>query len=235
MPHTAASSTSKAFSTRWGAVVAHELRNPLQPLRGFVTLMRLRGLGDGELGRSLDAADRQLDLLQRLIDDLDRFDAQGWQSKALENRRLSLRDLLEQSLEAVGPVLAARQHTLHVAIEPGEHWVLADADRLLQVLANLLSNAAKFTPHGGEIEVALYRDADETVLQIRDSGRGLAADEATRIFQPFERGQAAEGVAGSGLGLAVVRWLVELHGGTVQAGQRPGGTGACFTVRLPGG
>lgn len=233
MSRTAAPFPARTSAARWLALVAHEMRNPLQPLRGFVSLARRRGLADGELLRSLEGAERQLDLLQRLVDDLAGLGAGRWGAERLRRERVCLRAQVQQALDAAAPLLAAQGLSLFVVQAPGPLWLHGDADRLLQVVGNLLSNAARFTPRGGQVRVHLQRAGDEAMLTVSDTGCGLAPGDAVRIFRPFVRGHGAAGRPGMGLGLAIVRLFTEQHGGHVTATSDGPGCGSCFSLRLP--
>ena len=224
---------SRASPARWLALLLHELRSPLQPLRSFVALARCRGLADADLRRGLEGAERQLDLLQRLLDDLSCLSTDRWSPQHLLREKVSLRAVVEQGVQAMAAPMAAQAQLLQLTLEGGEAWLHGDADRLLQVVVNLLSNASRYTPHGGRVHVKLQCQTERAVLTVSDSGCGLAAGEATRIFRPFERGQGAAGLPGSGLGLAIVRLFVEQHGGRVAAFSAGPGCGSCFTVSLP--
>jgi PAS domain S-box-containing protein len=216
------------------AMLAHELRNPLAPIRNAVELMRNRGLADPTLEAMRATIDRQLSTMTRLIDDLldvNRI-ARGHFSVGRES--VDLREVVSRAVEATNPLIAAYGHRLSVAIPDSMIVIQGDPIRLTQVFVNLLNNAAKYTPTGGSIGITLdYRETD-VVVRVTDSGRGIEPSDLERIFDLFtqlEPNPAGQG--GLGVGLALVRRVVELHGGTVRARSAGLGQGSEFTVTLP--
>ena len=211
----------------FAADVAHELRTPLMILSS-----QLEALEDGviELGpgavRSLQEETRRI---TRLVSDLEVLASADAAHFSLESRRLDLAAEVEAVLAEFRPLFEERSVALAGDLEAAA--VVGDAQRLRQVAGNLLSNALKFTPEGGRVEVSLRRQGTGAVLEVADSGPGIPAEELDRVFERFFRGQGAR-VGGSGIGLTVVRELVAAQGGRVRAANAPGG-GAVFTVTLP--
>jgi CheY-like chemotaxis protein len=217
------------------ATLAHELRNPLAPLRTGLQIMRLTSHDDAPVRATVEMMDRQLRHLVRLVDDL--LDVARITSGKVELRRrpLDLRQALATSVEASRPAIDVRGHALRVDPGQEEMSVEGDFDRLVQVFSNLLSNAAKYTPQGGRIELTLAREGEHAVVSVMDSGIGIPREDLTRVFDLFSQVRAhqrhAEG--GLGIGLSLVRSLVALHAGTVVAESAGSGAGSRFTVRLP--
>ena len=217
------------------ATLAHEIRNPLAPLRHAVDVVRA-GAADSDTQRRMrDMMDRQLAQLERLVDDL--IDVSRITRDRLELRKetLELGAFIAQVAESAQALAASFQHELEVLPPTGSVPFVADPVRLAQVLGNLLENACKYTPTGGRISLAAEREADEVVFSVRDTGIGIAPELVPRAFEMFTQlGDPAYRVPGGlGVGLTLVRRLVELHGGTVTARSEPGECGSEFEVRLP--
>ena len=217
------------------AVLGHELRNPLAPLVTGLALFK-RGLeaepiDSARLQRTRETMERQLRYLTRLVDDL--LDVSRIHSGKIELRKelVSLEDVIEQAIAAVRPALQERKHRLTTSLPPGPVQLRADLVRLTQILANLLTNAIRYTDEGGEIEVACQVEGDMLCARIIDNGRGIPADLLPQIFGMFVQERAGGG--GLGLGLTLVERLVHLHGGTVTAHSEGAGKGATFEVRIP--
>ncbi|MGZ5271554.1 MAG: ATP-binding protein [Ramlibacter sp.] len=217
------------------ATLAHELRNPLAPLRNGVQLLALGGGPDG--GARVQAMmKRQIDQLVRLVDDLLEVSRITSGKVALQRSRLDLAELLASAAESSRPVVETARHSLHVDVDAlGGHLVDGDPLRLGQVFANLLNNAAKYTEPGGHITLRGWCEGAQAVVQVRDNGLGLAADMLEEVFQPFVQvdRSASRVQGGLGIGLSIVRSLVDLHGGTVTARSDGPGQGSTFEVRLP--
>ncbi|ODU33162.1 MAG: hypothetical protein BGP24_09325 [Lysobacterales bacterium 69-70] len=213
------------------AMLAHELRNPLLPIVTALELIRRRG--DGRFGAEYATIEQQVRHIVRLVDDLLDVARIARGGLALNRQPLSLDAAVGQAVRMVMPLLEQRGHAIEVRVPP--LVLLADAARLAQIVANLLTNAAKYTPHGGRIAVQARDDDGQIVLEVRDNGIGIEHDALSRVFDTFlpSRRDAAPEGAGLGLGLSIVRKLVELHGGTVQAHSDGAGRGSVFRVRLP--
>ena len=215
------------------AMLGHELRNPLSPILTALQLMKLRG--GGELERERALIERQAHHLLRLVDDLLDISRITQGKLRLERRSVELAEVVAQAIESVSPLIAQRAHRLVVDVPHEGLLVDADPARLAQVVANLLMNAAKYTPSEGRIEVRAEVEAGEAVIAVRDNGIGIAPELLPAVFDLFVQGprgrDRSEG--GLGLGLAIVQNLVRLHGGTVVAKSDGVGRGAEMTVRLP--
>jgi PAS domain S-box-containing protein len=215
------------------AMLSHELRNPLAPILTAVQLMKMRGGNQHEHERAI--IERQALHLVRLIEDLLDVARVAQGKIELRKKTVELATVITKGVETASPLFEQRQHHLLVDVAPKGLPVDADEARLGQVVANLLTNAARYTPNGGTISVVAGREADAIVVRVRDNGVGIAPDLLPRLFDLFvqsdRRPEGAEG--GLGLGLALVRSLVDLHGGTVEARSDGPGCGSEFTVRLP--
>lgn len=216
------------------ATLAHELRNPLAPLRNGLQIARKIN-PDARLVGTLDMMDRQLKHLVRLVDDL--LDVGRISSGKLELHRepITLARVLAGSLEAVRVCIEARGHQLVVEGDAAHLHVLGDSHRLMQVFTNLLSNASKYTDPGGRIRVLISRQGGDACVQVIDSGIGIPESDMSRVFQLFSQVRAHQPMhaGGLGIGLSLVRSLVQLHGGTVEASSAGPGRGSTFTVKLP--
>jgi len=216
------------------AILAHELRNPLAPLANG--LSALAAAPDAQKAASLRAMmERQLNHLVRLIDDL--MDVSRISRGKIELRRseIDLAQVAQQAIELSQPMLDAGRH--HFQFDKADEPVIveADATRLAQVLSNLINNAAKYTPPGGQIALSLSREGDTAVAQVSDNGVGIAPDMLGRVFGMFTQvdPHAENARSGLGIGLALAQRLVEMHGGEIAATSEGVGRGATFTVRLP--
>ncbi|HVT08325.1 MAG TPA: ATP-binding protein [Polyangia bacterium] len=217
------------------ATLAHELRNPLAPIRNALSLMKRRPEGEAAV-RLRDLIERQVDQMVRLIDDLLDLSRVSRGLVELRRARLPLADVLRGAVETSRPLIDQHGHTLTVTMPPEELTVDADPTRLVQVVANLLNNAAKFTPRGGHIELGLAREgARDAVIWVRDDGQGIPREMLDRVFDLFtqvDRSHAQVG-GGLGIGLTLVRRLVDMHGGTIEASSDGPGTGSEFRIHLP--
>jgi PAS domain S-box-containing protein len=217
------------------AILSHELRTPLSAMFGWIQMLRNQQVPAERTQHALDVIHRNTVLQARLIDDL--LDIARVQTGKLhvEKQPVQLIRVIEDAIEALQRDLSAQQLVLERQLESEACVVLGDPTRLGQVVNNLLSNAVKFTPPGGRIDVTLERDREYALIQVRDTGIGIEADDLPYIFERFAQvgGSGARAHAGLGLGLAIVRHLVELHGGAVSASSPGSGRGATFTVRLP--
>ena len=217
------------------AMLAHELRNPLAPIRNAVELMRQVETFDPAFQPSREMVERQVKHLARLVDDLLDVSRITHGSIRLRKEAVDLATIVERAIEATRPLIDSRGHELTVTLPTDPVRMEADATRLEQVIANLLNNAAKYTMPGGHIRVTAVQEGGEAVVRVRDNGIGVPPDVLDRVFEPFvqSEGSLARSEGGLGIGLTLVRSLVEMHGGTVEAHSPGLGQGSEFVVRLP--
>jgi signal transduction histidine kinase len=217
------------------AMLAHELRNPLAPIRNAVQVMRLRGLDEPDLRDLRDLIDRQVQHLARLVDDLLDVSRITRDKIQLQAEAVDLAEVVARALETSRPLLDAHNQELTVTLSPEPLLVHGDRVRLAQVLGNLLNNAAKFTAHGGRVWLKVTREDDDAVLHVRDNGVGIPADMLFAVFDLFTQVDRSldRSQGGLGIGLTLVKRLVELHGGRVQAFSPGPNQGSEFVVRLP--
>ena len=217
------------------AVLAHELRNPLAPLRDSLRIFERNAIGDPMLNAARKIMQRQTGQMVRLIDDL--LDVSRISRNRLELRKetTTLAEVIESALETSRPALNAAGHRLHVQMPADPLFVHADRVRLAQIFGNLLSNSAKYTPPGGDVGITVAREGTEAVINVTDTGIGIAPEDLQRVFEMFTQvGREMEHrVGGLGIGLALVSRLVQMHGGTVTACSAGAGQGSTFCVRLP--
>ena len=217
------------------ATLAHELRNPLAPIRQAAQIAKSPAATDKQKAWSHDVIERQVAHMARLLDDL--LDVSRITRGKLELRRSVVRldQVVDSALEAARPQVETRRQQLRTQLPPEPLWVDGDAMRLAQVLSNLLTNAAKYTQPEGSIQLLARRDGDWVVAEVRDNGIGLDATALERIFEMFTqlRTQDSAGTTGLGIGLALSRGLAQLHGGSLQAASDGPGAGSTFTLRLP--
>lgn len=218
------------------AILAHELRNPLAPVRNAVELMQRRSHHDPVLERSAEVIERQVSLMARLLDDL--LDIGRITSDKLELRRerVNLATAIQDTVDMCRPLLQQHEHDLSIHIpSPDPIYVDADPARLGQVFGNLLNNACRYTEKRGRIRMALERDQGQAVITIDDSGVGIPRDQYARIFEMFSQVDRPLNSprGGLGIGLHLVKRLVEMHGGTIDVQSEGAGHGSRFTVRLP--
>jgi signal transduction histidine kinase len=211
--------------------VAHELRNPLASVLGGVSVMTSEGDPGPVARRLLPGMERQLRQAMRLVDDLFDLCAGSRDRLRLHKELVEVAEIVTRATDATAHLLEARRHRLTVSLPPWPVFLVADPGRLEQVLANLLANAAKFTDPGGHIHLSAEAGASDVVLRIRDNGRGIDPDLLPQVFDLFRQGH--DGHGGLGIGLALVKSLVELHGGSVAAHSNGPGAGAEFVVHLP--
>jgi PAS domain S-box-containing protein len=217
------------------ATLAHELRNPLAPMRTVIELLRIKNFTDPQVLWARDVLERQMSHVTHLVDGLLEVSRISEGKIELRKDRLMLATVVEHAIETSQPLIGASSHKLIVEL-PAEPVVIdADPTRLSQIIQNLLNNAAKYTPAGGTIWLLGKRDGSEVVISIRDTGIGISAEHLPSLFQIFS--QLAPGLersqGGLGIGLSLVRALTELHGGKVSASSAGVGTGSEFVVRLP--
>jgi len=217
------------------ATLSHELRAPLTPILSWTSLLR-SGLVDPEsVARGIEVIDRNVRLQVRLVEDL--LDTSRIISGKLhvERRGMDLLAVIEAGLEAVGPAILQKRLQLEVHLPDTPVWIQGDPQRLQQVIWNLVSNAAKFTPEGGRVEVRLERSGEIVRLSVSDTGIGISPDFLPHVFDRFRQAEtgSARKFGGLGLGLTIVRHVVEAHGGSVEAYSAGVGAGSCFSVTLP--
>jgi signal transduction histidine kinase/DNA-binding response OmpR family regulator len=217
------------------AMLAHELRNPLAPVRSAVHVLHLRGPSMPELDWAREVIDRQVTHLVRLVDDLLDVSRITRGKIRLQPEPTEAAAVVASAVETSRPVIEGHQHQLTVTLPEGPVRLNADPARLAQVLANLLNNAAKYTPEGGRIWLTVERQEAEAVFRVRDSGMGIPREMLGKVFDLFTQIDSSldRAQGGLGIGLTMVRRLVELHGGSVQALSDGPGKGAEFVIRLP--
>lgn len=217
------------------ALVSHELRGPLAPLRNCLELLRVRGSDESLRKKVQGTMERQLDQLVRLVNDLLDLGRVARGEIEVHREAVELGAVMRHAVDACAPLAAAADHALSIAVPPEAIYVDADPARLTQVFGNLLQNACKYTEPGGRIEFSAAREAGQAVIRVKDTGLGIAADKLESIFGLFVQvSPAPERTRGGlGIGLSVVKRLVELHGGTIEAFSAGLGTGSEFIVRIP--
>ncbi|HJU21982.1 MAG TPA: ATP-binding protein [Casimicrobiaceae bacterium] len=217
------------------AVLAHELRNPLAPIRSVAEIVRKVAHSDANLAKASDVLERQVAHMCRLVDDLLDTARLRWGRFILESENVDVASVLSGAIETMQPRVAAKRHSLAVDLPNETLPVHGDPTRLAQVFCNLLDNAVKYTPDGGMIEVNALRDGDVVVVGIRDTGVGIPAPMLTAIFDLFTQVKPARDCSrgGLGLGLSLVKTIVEMHEGSVEARSDGPGRGSEFVVKLP--
>jgi signal transduction histidine kinase/ActR/RegA family two-component response regulator len=220
---------------RFLAILSHELRNPLNPIRSAVAVLRQPGLEAQQAHHAREIIDRQVTHLARLLDDLLDVSRITQNRVSLARKRVDVSEAAATALEAARPQVEASGQELSVLLPEQPLLIDADSTRLTQIISNLLNNASKYTDAGGRIALEVAREGGEAVIRVRDSGVGVEAGELERVFDLFSRVKSPhnESVGGLGIGLALVKSLVELHGGRVSAMSEGLGRGSTFTVRLP--
>jgi PAS domain S-box-containing protein len=218
------------------AMLSHELRNALAPVANALLILRLAHDTNRPVpGKAHALLERQVRHMSRLVDDLREISAIEAGRMRLKPDRVDLREVVQRSLEAVMSAFAHRNHQVSVALPAEPIWLDADAIRIEQVVVNLLSNAATYTQDGGSIAVIAGHAQDRAELRVADSGIGIATELLPRVFDLFERADSAREHSrkGLGIGLNVVKRIVDLHGGSVEARSAGPGTGSEFVVSLP--
>jgi signal transduction histidine kinase/CheY-like chemotaxis protein len=217
------------------ATLAHELRNPLVPIRTSVQILRLKGSHDSESKEIWNVIERQVSYIGRIVDDLLDTSRIAQNKLQLRTERIALAAVVEQAVEISGPFIAAAGHELSVKLPSIPVHLEADPTRLVQVFINLLNNAAKYTERGGRISVTAEQSGREVVVNVTDNGVGIGADALPHLFDMYMQVEHSlkRSQGGLGLGLPLVRRLVHLHGGSVAAHSDGPGKGSEFTVRLP--
>jgi PAS domain S-box-containing protein len=217
------------------AMLAHELRNPLAPIRNAVALMARHGMPDPLMESMRQTIDRQSLGLARIVDELLDVNRVARGQLTIEKQVVDLRDIIARAVETCRPLIDAHAHRLHIGIADRPIECFGDPLRLTQVVVNILNNAAKYTPDEGDIWLTALQIAGRAEIRVRDNGRGIERDSIDRVFDLFMQVDPARGSAlgGLGVGLALARRIVELHGGNVHAVSAGLGKGSEFIVRLP--
>jgi signal transduction histidine kinase/DNA-binding response OmpR family regulator len=217
------------------ATLSHELRTPLTAILGWARLLRVGNLPAGTAGGALETIERNAKAQSQLIDDLLDVSRIVTGKLRLVTQPVEIARVIEAAVESVRPAARAKKIRLEVELEPLDGPLLGDAGRLQQVAWNLLSNAVKFTPEGGRVGVLLRRAGTDAEVRVEDTGQGIDAEFLPHVFDRFRQadGSTTRQYGGLGLGLAIARHLVELHGGAISADSEGEGRGASFTVRLP--
>ena len=217
------------------AMLGHELRNPLAPIRNALDLMRIQSNGDSRHEWARSVIDRQLTQLTRLVDDLLDIGRISSGKIALHQEPIEINAAVQRAVEASRPLADASRHTLEVRFSPEPLSVDGDLTRLSQVVLNLLTNAIKYTPAGGRIEVDVAREGESAVVRVKDTGIGMSPELIPTVFDLFVQGERSldRSEGGLGIGLTLVKRLVSLHGGTVSVHSDGPGRGSEFAISLP--
>jgi PAS domain S-box-containing protein len=217
------------------ATLAHELRNPLAPIRNAVAILRRKGPAEPELVWARDVIDRQATQMARLLEELLDVSRIGQGKLDLRKSIFDLRESVRDALEMAKPAVVQNEQMLAVDVSDTPVWIEGDRVRLAQVFVNLLSNATKYTERSGRIEVKLTLDRHDALASVVDNGVGIPESMLEQIFEPFAQSQSTRDRAagGLGIGLALVKGIVELHGGSIQARSAGAGKGSTFELRLP--
>jgi PAS domain S-box-containing protein len=216
------------------ATLAHELRNPLAPMKYAVAMVRM-GADAASSAKAFDVIDRQVSVMARLVDDLLDLSRINQGLIHLKPERVGVAELMQKAVEAAGPAIAAARHRLRIERPPVALWLEADPARIVQVIGNLLTNAAKYTPDGGEIRLAARQEGDKAVIEVSDNGIGIPKEEQGKLFQMFTQlsHTSARAQGGLGIGLSLVKTLLTMHGGSVRVHSDGIGLGSRFTLDLP--
>jgi PAS domain S-box-containing protein len=217
------------------ATLAHELRNPMAPIRNVINLFQRKRSLDPQVQRGADIIARQIDHLTRLIDDLLDVSRISRDRLELRKERVELANIIEAAVEGSRPFINQHDHELSLIMPPKAVYLEADSVRLAQVFTNLLDNAAKYTPPKGRIVLSVALEATTAVVQVTDNGIGIAPGHLPHLFDMFYQAERSyeQSHSGLGIGLTLVRRLVEMHGGTIEAHSAGKNQGSQFTVRLP--
>jgi signal transduction histidine kinase/ActR/RegA family two-component response regulator len=217
------------------ATLAHELRNPMAPIVNAIAVLKIKDLQDPQVRWVRDVIERQVRHMARLVDDL--LDVARITRGKIELRldRMDLGMAVRMALESTQPFIDRQQHEVKVRLSAQPVFVVGDMTRLSQVVANLINNAAKYTPPRGLIEIEVARDGEDAVVSVRDNGAGIAAEHLDAVFEMFTQVESplSRTAGGLGIGLALARALVSLHGGSVSATSGGPGQGSCFALRIP--
>lgn len=219
------------------AILAHELRNPMAPISNGLQILNLSFDDNPETAAIGEMMQRQIENMRRLVDDLLEVSRVTRGELELRVEPVELTTIINSAIESSQPLLAASQHRLNISLPPKPIYLQADAVRLAQVVANLLNNAAKYTPVHGDITLSVNGTDAEIVISVADNGVGIPRELQPKIFDMFMQVDRNRSTAqgGLGIGLTLVKRLVELHGGRVEVASEGAGTGSRFTIRLPRG
>lgn len=228
-------SETNRHKTEFLATLAHELRNPLAPMRTGLDLMRMGGTAMSNGSKVLDMMDRQMKQIVHLIDDLMDLSRINSGKIVLKKEQVDLKAVVANAVETALPTIEAARHTILVHVPDETIMLDADLTRLAQVFGNLLTNAVKYTPSGGRITVSVVREQNTVVIAVTDTGMGIPKDEQARVFDMFSQVSRNMGRAqgGLGIGLSLVRSLVEMHDGTIAVNSPGADKGTTFSVTLP--
>jgi signal transduction histidine kinase/ActR/RegA family two-component response regulator len=217
------------------AMLAHELRNPLAPIRNAIEILRLKAPPDSDVKWARDLIQRQVQHMTRMVDDLLDVSRVTRGKVNLQKEPVQIGVIVARSVEEVRPLIEGRRQKLQLNVPPESLWISGDPTRLCQVFVNLLNNASKFTDEGGEIHLAVTREDAEIAVCVRDTGLGIPNELLPHIFEPFmqEDRLQSRSKGGLGLGLALSRSLLDLHGGRIRAFSDGHGAGSQFVVNLP--
>ncbi len=217
------------------AMLAHELRNPMAPIVSAVNVLRLPDVPEAMTQRALSAIERQVSHMARLVDDLLDVSRINTGKVELRQERITLAPIIEQAIQTSSPLIQKNRHAFAVTMPTDEITLLADPTRLTQVVANLLNNAAKYSQPDGRIELSITREESEVVIRVSDQGIGIRPEMLEQVFELFVQSDRTpdRSQGGLGIGLTLVKSLVEMHGGRVSAHSEGLGKGSEFTVRLP--
>jgi two-component system CheB/CheR fusion protein len=214
------------------AMLSHELRNPLAAIGTAATVLRIQGEKSGT--DPIAVIERQVAMVRRLLDDMTELSGLKAGKLRLALREVALHEVVERAVESTAAAVKEKAQRLRILLPPSPVYLQADPDRLEQVFVNLIVNATKYTPRRGQIWVKATTDGHEAVVQVEDNGIGIAPDLQPRVFELFTQAPGARPPSsGMGIGLAVVKELVALHGGSVQVRSNGIGKGSEFSVRLP--
>ncbi|MBD2493891.1 ATP-binding protein [Nostoc sp. FACHB-280] len=215
------------------AMVSHDLRSPLNAILGWTQLLRTRELSPENINQALETIERNAQSQAKLLEDLLNMSRILQGKLQLELRQVYLGAIVSQAVQAAYPSAQAKNIHLESVIDHSIATITGDGDRLLQVLGNLLSNAIKFTPNGGRINVKLLRQESDAEITVTDTGIGISPEFLPYVFERYRQDDRTHKQGGLGLGLAIARHLIELHGGTIQAVSLGEGQGSTFSIRLP--
>ncbi|WP_445635086.1 histidine kinase [Nostoc sp. DSM 114161] len=215
------------------AIVSHDLRSPLHAILGWVQLLRTRKFDEANLVKALETIERNARSQEKLLEDLLNISRILQGKLQLEVSQVNLGVIVGAAIETAYPSANAKNIRLESIIDRSIPTISGDINRLLQILANLLANAIKFTPSGGQVEISLFRNDSHAEITVRDTGIGISPEFLPYVFERYHQGHSTHKQGGLGLGLAIARHLVELHGGSIQVSSPGIGQGATFSIKLP--